>query len=878
MALSQMKILKAAMKNKAAHHEQRVFGTAYMQHTPRYDQTGAPMADGGMVGATVDAIRKHQAELDNAGVTPRPVSAPAPAPAAPAAPAGPVDPLTAQLEAKAKARRAAAAAAPVKKTNIFGFADGGEVTEPSTMGYKNGGMACPHGVKPGSHCAACYADGGKINGPGGPTDDKVPALLSKGEYVLPADTVEAIGKDKLDQVKAATHKPVLVAQENGMANGGQRVSFGAPLTSFERRLNHAGDPDTGAATIMTPANTKGAKAPLFGARLANGGSVANPTFRGHVNVMPGFTVSLADGGLPDIDPNVQQPLPEIDRGVMQTNRAISAQPRVDLNAAKPSAALPQRQVFGKAPPNAGMLAERAAAAPVAVQPAVQPAATASRSLFGRAAGAIGDGASKVASVAARTYGTARGLLGVATSAPVAGAALALHSEDAGAGSDVIRNADGSVANKTMGSELSPEFSAMDSSAQAGLIAERNDPKTDPARVAQIDETIRGRNPVPAVVDPSAKYGAPGTSNAAQSAPSQDDAQGQPGQPALSEDARRALVQNPGDTEVHALGDYGVPGTQIFGRASTQGGKIDDFVGTGGVGGPHQGATGTGTPADIAAQRTLAGYRATLDNDAAQRKYEDSVPRFYSSPETEKARAAVASLQQKFAGMRPGQEGHRATARMLAAQQGALSALEGTDRERNAFAQNQFGRTQELAMHRMSLGNQAIGYGVQAQGNQLTFDAKMAEVGNASHKQIVDEAQQRLGNSKDRLTNLAKADGGDPELYQIAGATRQFPGTDGKMHLYQDLDEGARAKADGFIQNQAAKMKARKDAGLPYSISDSDKNEGTGVLGWARSMIKAPVDSIRFGTTQTGSFTTARPNKPVTHEASAADAAQRKARQ
>jgi hypothetical protein len=51
-----------------------------------------------------------------------------------------------------------------------------------------------------------YADGGKVRGPGGPTEDKVgPVMLSDGEYVLPADTVEAIGKENLDKLRAATH-------------------------------------------------------------------------------------------------------------------------------------------------------------------------------------------------------------------------------------------------------------------------------------------------------------------------------------------------------------------------------------------------------------------------------------------------------------------------------------------------------------------------------------------------------------------------------------------------------------------------------------------------------------------------------------------------
>lgn len=48
--------------------------------------------------------------------------------------------------------------------------------------------------------------GGPIKGPGGPTDDIIPILASKNEYMIPADTVRAIGKKNLDAIVAATHK------------------------------------------------------------------------------------------------------------------------------------------------------------------------------------------------------------------------------------------------------------------------------------------------------------------------------------------------------------------------------------------------------------------------------------------------------------------------------------------------------------------------------------------------------------------------------------------------------------------------------------------------------------------------------------------------
>ena len=70
------------------------------------------------------------------------------------------------------------------------------------------------------------ADGGPIHrgaggvkGPGGPVDDKVPAMLSDGEYVLPADTVKKIGKDKLDKVVKETHTPAEVQRKRKALKG-----------------------------------------------------------------------------------------------------------------------------------------------------------------------------------------------------------------------------------------------------------------------------------------------------------------------------------------------------------------------------------------------------------------------------------------------------------------------------------------------------------------------------------------------------------------------------------------------------------------------------------------------------------------------------------
>ena len=66
---------------------------------------------------------------------------------------------------------------------------------------------------------AIHKGPGGIKGPGGPVDDKIPALLSDGEYVLPADTVKAIGKDKLDKVVKKSHTPAEVQRKRKALKG-----------------------------------------------------------------------------------------------------------------------------------------------------------------------------------------------------------------------------------------------------------------------------------------------------------------------------------------------------------------------------------------------------------------------------------------------------------------------------------------------------------------------------------------------------------------------------------------------------------------------------------------------------------------------------------
>lgn len=74
------------------------------------------------------------------------------------------------------------------------------------------------GLRKGGYVSS-YAAGGKIAGPGGPEADKVPAMLSNGEYVLPAKTVAKVGKENLDTLVLHTN--------DGKAPAGLRQHFAA---------------------------------------------------------------------------------------------------------------------------------------------------------------------------------------------------------------------------------------------------------------------------------------------------------------------------------------------------------------------------------------------------------------------------------------------------------------------------------------------------------------------------------------------------------------------------------------------------------------------------------------------------------------------------
>ena len=73
------------------------------------------------------------------------------------------------------------------------------------------------------------AEGGEVDGPGGPKDDLVPAMLSDGEYIMPAEAVKFFGLDKLNKMKEKAREGMLEV-ESGKSKGGS--NFQPPASHF----------------------------------------------------------------------------------------------------------------------------------------------------------------------------------------------------------------------------------------------------------------------------------------------------------------------------------------------------------------------------------------------------------------------------------------------------------------------------------------------------------------------------------------------------------------------------------------------------------------------------------------------------------------------
>lgn len=63
-----------------------------------------------------------------------------------------------------------------------------------------------------------FADGGHVQGPGGPRDDKIPAMLSNGEYVINAKAVKSIGLQNLNALNSGDVSVSPIAFKGGLTD------------------------------------------------------------------------------------------------------------------------------------------------------------------------------------------------------------------------------------------------------------------------------------------------------------------------------------------------------------------------------------------------------------------------------------------------------------------------------------------------------------------------------------------------------------------------------------------------------------------------------------------------------------------------------------
>ena len=147
--------------------------------------------------------------------------------------------------------------------------------------------------------------GGRVKGPGSGTSDSVPAMLSHGEYVMPADTVRKIGAGKLDAIKNATHNPMGGMTVNGMGGlphmaGGGVVSPFRPMSDDDIAMANSAWPDQTSA----PAPAMAAPSPSSGQALA---TLMSPNSGGYMNA--GNNITQAGGVQPTVPMGGLPPAP-----------------------------------------------------------------------------------------------------------------------------------------------------------------------------------------------------------------------------------------------------------------------------------------------------------------------------------------------------------------------------------------------------------------------------------------------------------------------------------------------------------------------------------------------------------------------------------------
>ena len=108
-----------------------------------------------------------------------------------------------------------------------------------------------------------YASGGKVRGPGGPKSDSIPAMLSNGEYVIQASSVDKYGPELMDTINAGKYADGgIVGFKNGSSNptwySADRAEQAATGTRGTPKPQYSGGTPTYSGGY-TSANTQGTR-------------------------------------------------------------------------------------------------------------------------------------------------------------------------------------------------------------------------------------------------------------------------------------------------------------------------------------------------------------------------------------------------------------------------------------------------------------------------------------------------------------------------------------------------------------------------------------------------------------------------------------------
>lgn len=260
-----------------------------------------------------------------------------------------------------------------------------------------------------------FREGGHVRGPGSGTSDSIPAMLSDGEFVVPADTVRKVGVRRLQDLVDMTHEPTgKTSKATHFADGGpasyddfeqqmaaQRAASSQRAQASFRAMDEEAKAAASAAAAMpsTPSpSMPPANPPVTGgaSQIPTGGLTAPPPDGSQNNWSNTETgrnlsniASALPGSLGGAIPAVAKTGGAISGGIDAATRLLNAGAGAAAISAIPGSAGAQTPSTSTASAGRGAV-NPPAVNPSAPLPASPPAATATSAPSGTASGTTND--------------------------------------------------------------------------------------------------------------------------------------------------------------------------------------------------------------------------------------------------------------------------------------------------------------------------------------------------------------------------------------------------------------------------------------------------------------------------------------------------------